>query len=244
MRFLVPISARRSRRLLTLSNAAKEDIVHFLEVPAERIDVTPLAAALGKDVPPVAEAELRRELALGSDRLVLTVSAKRPHKNLKRLIDAVGSLAEPRPMLVVPGYATAFEDDLKRHAEAVAPGKVRFAGWVDDATLAGLFDAADCFVFPSLAEGFGLPILDALSRGVPVACSGVSSLPEVGGEAVLYFDPFDSSDIARAIEGLLTDAPLRERLVQAGPRQAARFSWQATAKATAEAYRRALSARS
>src|SRR5439155_14540571 len=99
---------------------------------------------------------------------------------------------DPAPVLVFPGYATAFEAELRERAEQQAPGRVRFAGWVDDATLETLYRAASCFVFPSLAEGFGLPVLEALVRGVPVACSNVSSLPEVAGKAALYFDPYDT----------------------------------------------------
>jgi len=231
LRLLVPVAARRSRRILTLSEAAKDDIVRFLGVPAERVDVTYLGPGIGDDVIPAPPGEL----ALGDDPLVLTVSAKRPHKNLERLIDAVGRL-ERNVTLVAPGYATPFEDALRRHAEAVAPGRVRFLGWTDERTLAGLYEAAECFVFPSLAEGFGLPVLEALRRGLPVACSNATSLPEVGGDAVLYFDPADTGAIAEAIDRLLTDRELRERLRAAGPLQAAKFSWKATAEATIASY--------
>ena len=142
--------------------------------------------------------------------------------------------------LVVPGYETAFEDALRRHAEAAARGRVRFAGWVDEPTLDGLYRAATCFVFPSLAEGFGLPVLEALRRGVPVACSNASSLPEVAGDAALYFDPYDMAAIRGALERLLGDASLRERLREAGFAQAGKFSWEATARETLASYDRAL----
>jgi alpha-1,3-rhamnosyl/mannosyltransferase len=105
-----------------------------------------------------------------------------------------------------------------------------------------LYRAASCFVFPSLAEGFGLPVLDALARGTPTACSNASSLPEVAGDAVLYFDPTDVGAMTRAIERLLTDAALRERLSLAGPERARAFTWERTAQATLESYRRAASA--
>src|SRR5436190_6149301 len=168
MRLLVPLAARRSRRVLTLSNAAKDDIVRFLGVSPDKVDVTYLGPGIHKGTTPVDEQDVRRRLELADGTLILTVSAKRPHKNLERLIDAVVRLPSP-VTLVVPGYPTAFEDALRRHADAVAPGRVRFTGWVDEATLEGLYATATAFVFPSLAEGFGLPVLDALGRVVPVA---------------------------------------------------------------------------
>ena len=128
---------------------------------------------------------------------MLTVSAKRPHKNLERLFEAFSQVrAEPEPVLVVPGYPTFHEPELRARADALGVGsRIRFMGWIDDDVLDSLYRAASCFVFPSLAEGFGLPVLDALVRGTPTACSNASSLPEVGGDAVLYFDPTDTGAI-------------------------------------------------
>jgi len=242
MRLLVPLAARRSRRVLTLSNAAKDDIVRFLGVAPDRVDVTYLGPGIRGGTSPVDESEVRRRLDLPDGPLILTVSAKRPHKNLERLIDAVGRLPSP-VTLVVPGYTTAFEDSLRRHADAVAPGRVRFTGWVDEPTLEGLYAAATVFVFPSLAEGFGLPVLDALARGVPVACSDATSLPEVGGNAARYFDPTETDAITQAVEELLGDPSLRDRLRRAGPEQARKFDWLKTAQATIATYDRALDAR-
>jgi glycosyltransferase involved in cell wall biosynthesis len=236
------LAARRSRRIVTLSEDAKSDIVRFLHVPTGRVDVTPLGPGLaiaGNPLPPV---EARRRFDLGSAPLVLTVSAKRPHKNLARLFEAFAKLdVSEEPVLVVPGYSTVFEDELQERAEDLGLGtRVRFTGWVDDPALDGLYHAADCFVFPSLAEGFGLPVLEAMLRGVPVACSRVGALEEVAGDGALYFDPTDVGDIARAIEGLLTDEELRVRLRSAGLERAKLFSWDATAEATLACYERAL----
>jgi len=243
MRLLVPLAARRSRRVLTLSNAAKDDIVRFLGVSPDRVDVTYLGPGIREDTTPVDEREVRRRLELPDGPLILTVSAKRPHKNLERLIQAVGSLPDPRPTLVVPGYPTPFEAELKQLAEAVAAGNVRFSGWVDDDLLDGLYRAATCFVLPSLAEGFGLPVLEAMLRGTPVACSDTSSLPEVAGDAAVYFDPEDTVAITAALKRLLSEPELRERLSKAGREQARRFSWEATARDTLKSYEQALNAR-
>jgi glycosyltransferase involved in cell wall biosynthesis len=234
LRLLVPMAVRSSRRLLALSEAGKRDLVELLGVAPERIDVTPLGPGLPNGVEPVPEAELRERFSLGDAPLLLTVSAKRPHKNLERLLDAVGRVEGA--VLVAPGYATPFEDDLR----ARASDRVRFTGWVDDATLEGLYHAATAFVFPSLAEGFGLPVLDALRRAVPVACSRAGSLPEVAGDAALYFDPADTDAIAGAVRRLLEDSELRSRLARAGPERARAFSWKRTARATLASYERAL----
>jgi glycosyltransferase involved in cell wall biosynthesis len=232
---LVPLAARRSSRVLTDSEASKADIVRFLSVEPGRVDVVPL----GPGIPVPAEAEVRPQLrlrdGLGAAPVVLTVAAKRPHKNLARLIDAIGRVAED-VTLVVPGFETQFEDELRR----AAGERVRFLGWVDDRVLDGLYRAATCFVLPSLAEGFGLPVLEAMLRGTPVACSRISALPEVAGEAAVYFDPLDSSEIAAAVARLLGDAQLRESLREAGLKQAERFSWESAAERTIASYERAL----
>jgi glycosyltransferase involved in cell wall biosynthesis len=243
MRLLVPLAARRSRRVLTLSQASKDDIVRLLQVPADRVDVTYLGPALQEDET-VSEDDVRRRLELGGAPIVLTVSAKRPHKNLVRLLEAFsGVRTEPEPVLVVPGYPTFHEPELRTRADAIGVGgRIRFTGWLEDDVLDGLYRAASCFVFPSLAEGFGLPVLDALVRGTPTACSKSSSLPEVAGEAALYFDPTDVEGITRAIETLLRDTALRERLRTAGPARARAFTWERTARATLESYRRAAAA--
>ncbi len=172
MRLLVPLAARRSRRVLTLSQAAKDDIVRFLHVPADSVDVTYLGPALQEDET-VSGDDVRRRLELGGAPIVLTVSAKRPHKNLERLFEAFsGVRAKPEPVLVVPGYPTFHEPELRARAEALGVGsRIRFTGWLEDDVLDGLYRAASCFVFPSLAEGFGLPVLEAMVRGTPVACS-------------------------------------------------------------------------
>ena len=175
MRLLVPLAARRSRRVLTLSESAKDDIVRYLPVAADRVDVTYLGPALSEDQT-VSEDDVRRRLELGDAPIVLTVSAKRPHKNLERLFEAFrGVRAKPEPVLVVPGYSTIHEPELRARADALgAGGRIRFTGWLEDDLLDGLYRAASCFVFPSLAEGFGLPVLEAMVRGTPVACSNAS----------------------------------------------------------------------
>ena len=137
----------------------------------------------------MAEAELRERFALGDRRVLLALSAKRPHKNLAALLEAC-ALLEPRPILILGGYRTAYELELQERARSLGIAEdVRWPGWLDGAELEGLWRLSAGFVFPSLYEGFGLPVLEAMARGVAVACSTGSSLPEVAGDAALLFDP-------------------------------------------------------
>jgi glycosyltransferase involved in cell wall biosynthesis len=185
---------------------------------------------------------VRADLGAGERPILLTVSAKRPHKNLVRLLGALARLSpERRPLLILPGYPTPHEEELRtRAAQLRVSGQVQLLGWVSDQELEDLYRAADGFVFPSLHEGFGLPVLEAMARGVPVATSALTSLPEVTGEAALLFDAEDEASIAQAVERLLYDPHVAHRLAAAGPKQAARFSWEATAEGVVASYCRAL----
>jgi glycosyltransferase involved in cell wall biosynthesis len=214
MRVLIPLAARRSTRVIADSGSTRQDLVARLHVPPHRIDVVPLALGPSAAVEPTPAAELRARLELDERPTVLTLSAKRPHKNLRGLLDALATIpAERRPALILPGYPTPHEAELRQHAaERGITADVRFMGWTSDADIAGLLDLAGAFVFPSFYEGFGLPVLEAMARGVPVACSDRSSLPEVAGDAALLFDPGDPSAIAAAIESLLGDLALAARL--------------------------------
>jgi glycosyltransferase involved in cell wall biosynthesis len=243
MRALVPLAARRSHRLIADSESTRRDLEDLLGVPRSKVDVVPLGTGHAVHAEPVGAGELRATLGLAERRVLLSVSAKRPVKNLKRLIEALALMAaERRPVLIVPGYPTSYEQELRDHAAAVGvAGDVRWLGWTSDSELEGLYALATAFVFPSLYEGFGLPILEAMQRGVPVACSERSSLPEVAGDAALLFDPESARSIADALERLLADAGLRERLSAAGREQAARFSWTVTARGTLASYERTLS---
>ena len=242
LRVLVPLAARRSHRIIVDAHSTRDDLVRLLRVPAERIDVVPLGLGVTALAEPASEAQLRSRLGLGGRPVALSVSAKRPHKNLARLLQALALLPiERRPVTVIPGYPTWYEAELRDQAAALGVADdVRFLDWVEAEELEGLYALAACFVFPSLYEGFGFPVLEAMSRGVPVACSDRSSLPEVAGDAALLFDPESPRAIADAIERLLADEALAARLREAGRAQAARFTWEATARGTLASYQRAL----
>jgi glycosyltransferase involved in cell wall biosynthesis len=241
MRLLVPLGIRRAHRVIAVSANTRDDLVAHLRVPADKVDVVANGVGAAR-VEAAPEADVRARHDLGDRRVVLSVSAKRPHKNLVRLLEALALLpADDRPVLALPGYPTWHEDELRDRARALGiADDTRFLGWVEPAELEALYALADAFVFPSLYEGFGLPVLEAMARGVPVACSDRAALAEVVGPAALRFDPESPRAIADAITALLTDEPERHRLRRAGPEQARRFTWEATARGVLASYERAL----
>jgi glycosyltransferase involved in cell wall biosynthesis len=242
MKVLVPWAVRRSDRVIVDSQSTREDLMQLLGVAGARIDVVPLGLGSVRREAPLPEPEVRGRFDLGERHVVLSLSAKRPHKNLPALIGALAQLSpEHRPLLVLPGYATAHETELRELARSAGvEDDVRFLGWCTGEEIEGLWALAEAFVFPSLYEGFGLPVLEAMARGVPVACSETSSLPEVAGDAALLFDPRDQRAVAGALTRLLEEPALRERLRTAGLARAREFSWERTARLTLESYARAL----
>jgi glycosyltransferase involved in cell wall biosynthesis len=242
MRLLVPLAVRRSDRVIAISQSSRRDVEELLGTPPERIDVVPQGVGAVQRAQPAPAAEVRASLALGDRRILLSLSARRPHKNLGALIDALAQIpVERRPVLVLPGYPTWQDAELAQRAERLGVAEdVRITGWLSEEQVEGLWQLADAFVFPSLYEGFGLPVLEAMARGVPVASSNAASLPEVAGDAALLFDPHDQRAIVAAVLRILDDPAEAQRLRLAGREQAGRFTWQRTAQGTLASYARAL----
>ena len=242
MRVLVALAAMRSDRIIVDAASTTEDVLQLRGVSADKVDVVPLGLGSTSTAAPLPEPELRARLDVGDRPIVLSVSAKLAHKNLMRLIGAVASFPpERRPVLVLPGYPTPYEAELQSQARELGVfDDVRFLGWVSAEELEGLYASAACFVFPSLIEGFGLPVLEAMARGVPVACSDRGAVAEVAGQAALFFDPQSQPAIAETIRRLLDDRELAARLAAAGRERATRFTWQATAEGTLASYRRTM----
>jgi glycosyltransferase involved in cell wall biosynthesis len=231
MAALTRVSARTAHRVITISHAARNDLVRSFGLDAAKVDVTPLGVRLPDAAP-------RRH---NGPPTVLCVAQKRPYKNLSALVRAVAELHDERPTLVLPGAPTAYERDLRALADELGVAdRIRFPAWVSDEDLETLYADATCFVLPSFIEGFGLPVLEAMARGVPVACSERPALPEVAGDAALFFDPTDQSAVTGAIRRLLGDDRLREELSAKGLERARQFSWRRTAEETLASYRRAV----
>jgi glycosyltransferase involved in cell wall biosynthesis len=241
-RLVFTMCVRAADRILTISEATKHDLIESLGLQPDAIDVTPLGVSR-EEIPATPAPELRGRLGLGEGRFVLAVAQKQPHKNLASLIRALPELDDD-VVLVLAGATAPYEPELRALAdETGVADRVRFLDWLSRPDLEGLYAAATGFVLPSFLEGFGLPVLEAMRHGTPVACSNRSALPEVAGDAALLFDPYDQPAVTAAVRRLLEDEQLRRDLVRRGADQVARFTWENTAALTLEGYRRALAAK-
>jgi glycosyltransferase involved in cell wall biosynthesis len=236
---LVSIAARRADRIIAVSAAGREEIRSGLGIPAELIDVVPNGM---RPAPPSASKRTEpSHRELGRRPVVLALATNLPHKNLPALVDAL-ALIDPhtRPTLVFAGHAT---DDGTLRSAALAAGvgdSVQTLGRLTDEQLEDLYAQAACLVLPSLHEGFGLPVLEAMARSLPVACSDIPALREVAADAAVYFDPHAPEQIAARVTELLADGALAERLRRLGVARAGSFSWQAAAEGTLASYERAM----
>lgn len=232
------LSLRTARAVITVSEASRRDLVRCFGAPEAKIAVVPEAAAPEfRPASPEAVAATRRRLGL-PERYALFVGADRPHKNLAGLLRAWAELGDAAWPLVVAGRSDPRFPEARRTARRLGLD-ARFVGEVPEADLPALYGGAGLFVLPSLAEGFGLPVLEAMACGTPVACSGVASLPEVAGEAAAYFDPRSTASMAETLARVLTDASYRRELAEKGRGRAEEFSWARTAALTWDVYRRA-----
>ncbi|MBK8051601.1 MAG: glycosyltransferase family 4 protein [Anaerolineales bacterium] len=236
--YTMRMAIRAAAQIVAISDAARNDLLAAFSVAPEKVITTQLAAdPRFHPQTEAAKVELRTRYALPPE-FVLYLGINKPHKNLVRLIEAYGQLPQSSPPLVIAGAWDSRYPEPKTAAARLDLGdRVRFLGSVEDIDLPALYSAALAFVFPSRYEGFGLPVLEAMACGAPVACSNVSSLPEIAGDAALLFDPEDPAAITAALARLLDAPNLRHDLSTRGLAQSANFTWQRTAAQTLTVYR-------
>jgi glycosyltransferase involved in cell wall biosynthesis len=228
--------------VITVSRQSCQDLIKYLPVNPKKINVIPEAASL--HFHPLNEAEYLPALERHGIRrpYILSVGSLEPRKNLLRLLEAYARLEGSRPSLVIAGARNYWKSSpvVETVSRLGLEQHVRFTGYVEDADLPALYSAASLFVFPSLYEGFGLPVLEAMACGTPVVTSSVSSLPEVAGDAALLVDPRDVDAIASAMRRILDDSDLAADLRARGLARAAQFSWERTARETLAVYEKVL----
>ncbi len=236
-------SVRNAKSILTISNSSKNDIIReykksssevVVTYPGIKNDLSFKTYDLGN------MKDFKKKYKIGNN-FVLFVGTLQPRKNIAKLIEAFSKVLSVKykvlskadlELVIVGKKGWQFEEILSAPQKFGIEKQVKFLENVDDRDLSILYKNAICFVLPSLYEGFGLPVLEAMKDGCPVITSNVSSLPEVGGDAALYVDPEDVDDIAEKIKRLVDDKDLRKELVEKGKKQIKKFSWEKTAKET------------
>ncbi|MCE0761786.1 glycosyltransferase family 4 protein [Pseudonocardia kujensis] len=228
VRLLHRATVRAADHVVSVSRATANDLHQLLGVPVDKVTV----------VPPGVEVTARADRRVADDRpFLLTGGNRMPHKNFEGLLHAWALLPNAdRPKLVVTGG---------RGVDPLGPlvrelgleHDVELRDWVDTAELEDLYRRATAYVFPTLFEGFGLPVLEAMARGCPVVGSDIPVLREVGGEAMVYADPHNPASLAEAVRKVTAEADLRDRLAEAGRARASDFTWPATARSIAAIYR-------
>ncbi|MFQ5399453.1 MAG: glycosyltransferase family 4 protein [Anaerolineae bacterium] len=234
-------SCRQARRVIVISQSSRRDVHRLFGVPLGRIDVVrPGVDARFRPLPAAEVKVFRREKAL-PDRFVLHVGTLQPRKNIPVLLEAFARLNVPDLHLVMAGGKGWMTHQIFERASALnLEGRVHFTGYVADQELPFWYNAAAMLVFPSVYEGFGMPVVEAMACGTPVIASNASSVPEAAGEAALLFDPQDVAGLADRMAAVLHDPGLATTMGEDGLEQAAQFSWEQAGAETAAVYRQAL----
>jgi glycosyltransferase involved in cell wall biosynthesis len=244
--WLLPWVVRRSNTTISVSNYSKQDIITYAQTNPQKIQVIyPGVDPKFKRVDDLIIADIRLKLAL-PDRFILAFGAPDPRKNTIAVLNAFLNFCQSNTdrSLVIAGVNDTYKATLLQQID-VSPFKQRITilPFVDDADLVAIYNAADLVLYPSLYEGCGFPVLEAMACGTPVIASNVTSIPEVAGDAAILIDPMDIDDIMAALVKLSTDLDLRQRLIDRGYQQAQAFSWRRTAQENLNIYHAAIEQR-
>lgn len=229
LKFWGGYSVRKASKIVTISQASKNDIISFYGVKDSKVEVVYPGI---KEMNTKVKVNIKTKYGLDKD-FILFVGTLQPRKNISRLIEAFSLIKDKYIDLAIIGKkGWMFGEILAAPQKFGVPDRVKFLENVADEDLPSFYQRATCFVLPSLYEGFGLPILEAMQNGCPVITSKVSSLPEAGGDAAIYVNPLDTLDIVAKIDKVLSDEKLRESMIEKGYEQVKKFSWEKAAKKT------------
>ncbi len=245
-RLTIWLAAKRAKKIIAVSDYVKGDIAGAFHISPDKIVVTHEGApSIANRQAPIAYRRSILEKYKINRPYLFYVGNAYPHKNLERLIDAFRILAEENKkdlQLVFAGEEDYFYRRLKKYVDTVmlasmtVSDRIVFTGFVSDEKLESLYQNASAYVFPSLCEGFGLPPLEAMACGLPVVSSQATCLPEILGDAAVYFDAANPQDMAEKINQVLANYALRQKLISAGFAQIKKYSWEKMAKDTLEIY--------
>jgi len=233
-KLLFRIAGTTSQRIITDSHFSKREIVRYCKIKPSKIQ----AIYLGKEHIDGQNADLNYKATIkGEKSFILAVSSMSPNKNFRSIIRAIEMLGETDFDIVIAGGTNP---KVFGSSDPLDLSDYRYLGYVNDSELRALYESADCFIYPSFYEGFGLPPLEAMASGCPVIVSDAASLPEVCGDAALYCDPRSPKNIAEKIRQLMDDPDLRERLRAKGLKRAKQFTWEKCARETIAVIREVL----
>ncbi len=237
---LIPPTIRRASKIITISHSSKQDIIRHFHLPENKVAVTYLGVDGSSYESEESARGKIREMCGVAERFILFVGVLEPRKNLPRLLEAYYKLRENEGLqhkLVVVGKKGWGYDEVFRKVEDLdLEEEVIFTGYVPEESLLSFYKAADLFVYPSLYEGLGIPVMEAMACATPVVTSSVSAMPEVVGDAAIKVDPYDVDGLAEAMGKVLHDSQLRERLIQTGLERVRLFSWEKMARETLAVY--------
>jgi glycosyltransferase involved in cell wall biosynthesis len=235
---IIYLSAKSANGIVTISQKVREDILKFYRIPPRDVAVTYLAVDHGSFFPREArEVEAVRAKYDLPERFILYAAAAFPHKNHARLLEALRMLKEKGDgiKLVLTGAKVTGDDVITEMIKKMGlQSDTVVTGWLPFEDIPPIYCASDAFVFPTLNEGFGIPVIEAMACGVPVVCSNIEPLPEIAGDAAHFIDPYDPASIAEGISKVISDQNVRRELIKKGFRRAAAFTWENTARKTLE----------